>query len=197
LARCEYHFRSLQNVVQWRKPAVTRLKPNPIFILIPSLHAARMAPKEFSVRLQEGITGGFAPPTPSAIHSITTNVTQPVLNVTSAVRPDGTPQLRDAVPKTLSVSPDSDSNPDVQHTLKLVEELHTILKSIPVEFPPGSQDIYGMDTSIAFQSDDLEWYNGGPSGCGGGTSEVQATDDNKKSFKRAVEIVNELVAKAG
>jgi hypothetical protein len=33
-------------------------------------------------------------------------------------------------------------------------------------------------------------------GCGGGSSEVQASDEDKAKFKRAVEIVNELVDKA-
>lgn len=70
------------------------------------------------------------------------------------------------------------------------------MKTIPTEYPPGSQDIYGMDTSIAFGSDDLMWMNGGPQGCGNGVSEKQATPEDKAKFKRAVDIVNELVAKA-
>lgn len=78
-----------------------------------------------------------------------------------------------------------------------MDELHSILKGIPTEQPPGSEDIYGLDTSIAWQSDDMEWYNGGPQGCGGGESFVKATDEDKKQFKRAVEIVNELVQRAG
>lgn len=53
-----------------------------------------------------------------------------------------------------------------------------------------------MDTSIAWGSDDLMWMNGGPAGCGGGVSDVQPTEEDKNKFKRAVAIVNELVAKA-
>lgn len=41
------------------------------------------------------------------------------------------------------------------------------------------------------------WMNGGPQGCGGGSSEVQATDEEKSKFRRAVEIVNELIKKSG
>jgi len=85
---------------------------------------------------------------------------------------------------------------DNTETASLVDELHTILKSLPTESPPGSEDIYGLDTSIAWGSDDLQWMNGGPQGCGGGQSEVQATSDDKKKFKRAVEIVNKLVQSA-
>jgi len=97
------------------------------------------------------------------------------------------PHLQDALPKKIS-SKD-------EHTASLVEELHGILKTIPVESPPGSEDIYGLDTSIAWGSEDLEWINGGPAGCGGGTSFVQPTEKEKAKFKRAVDIVHELVKK--
>lgn len=113
---------------------------------------------------------------------------QPDLRITSAVRPDGTPSLQDAMPKTISATDAS--------TVQLVDELHSILKTIPTESPPGSEDIYRMDTSIAFGSEDLMWVNGGPNGCGGGTSSVQPTEEDRKKFKRAVEIVETLVGKA-
>lgn len=134
-----------------------------------------------------GITGGFAPPTPSAIHTITALSTQPVINISSAIRPDGTPALQDALPKSLKHN---------DHTAAAVYELYSILKTLPIESPPGSQDIYGMDTSIAFAHGDFVWMNGGPQGCGSGVSQTQATAEDKAKFKRAVEIVNELVAKA-
>lgn len=166
-----------------------------------------MAPAEFSLRLQKGkqivrtlstctftnlavctgITGGFAPPTPSAILTITGTPTTS-LHVTSAIRPDGTPSLQDAAPKSLSAT-----DPE---TVKLLDELYAILKSIPTESPPGSEDIYGLDTSIAFGSEDLMWMNGGPQGCGGGHSTVQATAEDKAKFRRAVEIVEKLVGEA-
>lgn len=103
------------------------------------------------------------------------------------MRPEGTPSLQDAAPKKLAHD---------QSSKDLVDELHSILKSLPVESPPGSQDIYGLDTSIAFGSEDLMWINGGPQGCGGGESEVQATEEDKVKFRRAVEIVNQLVGKS-
>ncbi|GJE97589.1 hypothetical protein PsYK624_138100 [Phanerochaete sordida] len=147
-----------------------------------------MAPKEFSLRLQKGITGGFAPPTPSAIFTVTGTPQRAELQITSAIRPDGTPSLQDALPKSLSASDPK--------TVALVDELYDILKTLPVESPPGSEDIYGMDTSIAFGCDDLMWMNGGPSGCGGGKSAVQATEQDKAKFKKAVEIVETLVGEA-
>ncbi|KAF8604832.1 hypothetical protein BDV93DRAFT_522156 [Ceratobasidium sp. AG-I] len=146
-----------------------------------------MPPKEFFVRMQHGITGGFAPPTPSAIHNLVRSSDQPdKLVIQSMVRPEGTPQLNSLGDKHLSIDDHED----------LVQELHSILKELPTEQPPGSEDIYGLDTSIMWGSDDLEWANGGPSGCGGGQSEVQPTADQKAKFKRAVAIVSELTDKA-
>ncbi|KAK0469241.1 uncharacterized protein EV420DRAFT_1493269 [Desarmillaria tabescens] len=143
-----------------------------------------MAPTEYSLRLQKGITGGFAPPTPSAIFTLTRPLNHDELNITSAIREIGTPSLASAAPKSIQHDAETDA---------LVDELHGILKEIPTESPPGSEDIYGMDISIAWGSEDLMWQNGGPSGCGGGTSIVQATDEDKAKFKRAVEIVEKLV----
>ncbi|KAK7030895.1 hypothetical protein VNI00_014005 [Paramarasmius palmivorus] len=145
-----------------------------------------MPPSEYSLRLQKGIVGGFAPPTPDHIYTVTRPKDHDSLNITAAVRPEGTPSLQDAVPKSLK-------HDDHAH---LVEELHGILKSIPTENPPGSEDIYGLNTSIAWGSEDLTWINGGPQGCTGGHSQVQPTEEDKKKFQRAVEIVNELVNKA-
>ncbi|KAG5642287.1 hypothetical protein DXG03_003064 [Asterophora parasitica] len=146
-----------------------------------------MPPQEYSFRLQKGIVGGFAPPTPDHIHTVTKAASNPSLLIASAVRPSGTPALQDAAPKSLAA--------DHADASALVEELHSILKELPTEQPPGSEDIYGLNTSIAWGSEDLEWYNGGPQGCGGGTSEVQPTEEQKAKFRRAVEIVNELVEK--
>ncbi|KAJ7754360.1 hypothetical protein DFH07DRAFT_920990 [Mycena maculata] len=146
-----------------------------------------MAPAEYFLRLQHGITGGFAPPTPDAVYSLTQPLNATALQITAAVRPAGTPSLQDAAPKLLARD---------ESTTALVDELHGILKTIPMEDPKGSEDIYGLNTSIAWGSEDLEWYNGGPEGCSGGNSIVKATADDKAKFKRAVEIVEELVKKA-
>jgi hypothetical protein len=108
------------------------------------------------------------------------------LNINSQVRPEGYGTLLDPASKSLPTK-DGDS---------LVEELHGILKELPTEHPPGSEDIYGLDTSIMWQDDVLQWQNGGPQGCGGGSSMVQATKEQKEKFKRAVAIVEELVGKA-
>jgi hypothetical protein len=122
------------------------------------------------------------------VHQLSLASGQTSLQVLSSIREPGTPALSDAAPKSISASDSS--------TTKLVDELESILKGLPTESPPGSEDIYGLDTSIMFGSNNLEWCNGGPQGCGGGFSEVKATDAQKADFKRAVEIVTELVEKA-
>ncbi|KAJ7153919.1 hypothetical protein C8R43DRAFT_1001510 [Mycena crocata] len=155
-----------------------------------------MPPNQYHVRLQHGITGGFAPPTPNALYTITqalpegSSLNPPDLAITAAVRESGTPSLVETKGFAPQPVPPTTAAP-------LIDELHTILKSIPTEDPPGSEDIYGLDTSIMWGSDDLQWQNGGPQGCSGGTSMVKASDEDKAKFKRAVEIVEELVKKTG
>lgn len=74
----------------------------------------------------------------------------------------------------------------------LVEELEDILKYLPTEDPPGSEDIYGFDTSITWGSAEVEGANGGPQGVSGGTSNVQASKDQKAKSQRAIEIMKEI-----
>jgi len=136
--------------------------------------------------LSAGITGGFAPPTPDAIYTITQPKGNPSLKINAAERPHGTPSLQSFADKDLTAD---------EHT-HLIDELHSILKTLPTESPPGSEDIYGLNIGIAWGSDDLEWCNGSPQGCSGGFSDVKATDEEKAKFQRAVDIIEELVGHA-
>ena len=129
-------------------------------------------------QLPPGIVGGFLPPEPTAHKSVTCAADSNTLQIISSSSSNLTPKK---VEKDDSVDP-------------LVEELQTILKSLPTEDPPGSEDIYGLNTSIMWGSDELEWRNSGPQGCGGSSS-VQATDEQKAKFQRALEIADALVAK--
>ena len=128
--------------------------------------------------LPSGITGGFAPPEPEAVKSVTYAPGTKTLQITSS---SSNPTQKSA---------EKDSSVDV-----LVEELESILRTIPTGGPEGG-DIYGLNTSIMWGSDNLEWYNGFSQGCGGFNS-VQPTDGEKAKFKRALEIANTLVAKGG
>ncbi|KNG90621.1 hypothetical protein ANOM_001347 [Aspergillus nomiae NRRL 13137] len=147
-----------------------------------------MAPSEYSIRLQKGITGGFAPPTPSAILQLVKSAGDSNIIISEAVRPDGQPGLQQQPEKTLDAS-DGEAE-------SLVTELYEILKDLPLEIPPGSEDIYRMDTSIAWGSEDLVWHNGGPQGCVRATSDVQPSETERAGFRRAVDIVWELVGMA-
>ncbi|CAK5272497.1 unnamed protein product [Mycena citricolor] len=147
-----------------------------------------MPPAEYFIRLQHGIVGGFAPPTPDSVYTLTKTSGLSNISITTAVRPDGTPALQDGAPTSLAG--------DAPSTDTLVDELYAILQAIPVEQPTGSEDIYGLNTSIAWVSEGFEWFNGGPAGTTGGTSAVQPTEGDRAKFKRAVEIVKELVGEA-
>ncbi len=129
-----------------------------------------------------GITGGFAPPTPSALYTLDKEPSSNNIIIETMLRPDGTPDLEQKPEKTVPINQNAG----------LIEELHEILKNLPTEQPPGSEDIYGLDTSIAWQSDDLQWWNGGPQGCGGGSSYVKASGEDKRNFERAVEILKQI-----
>ncbi|KAL6912566.1 hypothetical protein FSST1_010326 [Fusarium sambucinum] len=135
-----------------------------------------MAPSQFYFRLQHGITGGFAPPTPDLIIEITGDGGSLQINVNEGV------ECRDSTSKTETVATYE----------ALVDELHGIVKELPTEEPTGSEDIYGFDTGIVWGSDDLEWRNGGPQGCSGGSSSVEASEDQKQQFSRAIEIIKAI-----
>ncbi|KAF5345103.1 hypothetical protein D9757_014898 [Collybiopsis confluens] len=139
--------------------------------------------------------GGFAPPTPSLVATLTRPQNGDNLNISVASREDGTPQLSSFAPKSLGISASVGGS---ESATDLIKELHSILKNLPTEQPPGSEDIYALDTSIAWQSEDLEWCNGGPAGVSGfpGSSSVQASKEEKDQFKRAVEIVDTLIGEA-
>jgi hypothetical protein len=127
-----------------------------------------------------GIVGGFAPPEPTAFKSVTYTAAKNELQISSSSLPSS-----DLSPITV----EKDGSAD-----ELVKELQSILKTLPTEDPPNSEDIYGLNTSIMWGSDEFQWNNGGAQGCGG-TSRVKATEEQKAKFKKALEIADKLVAK--
>ncbi|TFY82590.1 hypothetical protein EWM64_g1430 [Hericium alpestre] len=141
----------------------------------------------FSLRVQHGITGGFAPPTPSAIHdfSFTPDTANNIL-LTSQIRELGTPSLLPAAAKSIAVS---------EETAAQLAELEAILRRLPASGPQGA-DVYGRDVGIMYARPGFEWVNAAPQGCGGyddGSSGV--TEDDKRAFQRAVDIADGLVKK--
>ncbi|KAE8343844.1 hypothetical protein BDV24DRAFT_128313 [Aspergillus arachidicola] len=143
-----------------------------------------MAPSEYTIRLQKGIVGGFAPPTPSAILKLTKNAEDSYTIVNEAIRSDDGPGMEHKPERTLDASDKVES---------LVTGLYEILQDLPLESPPGSEDIYGKDISISWSSDDFAWCNGGQQGCVGVGSDVRPSETQRNKFTRAVDIVRELV----
>lgn len=151
-----------------------------------------MAPPESHIRLQKGnyitwmqsnyawlialtrITGGFAPPTPSSIIGIDAGDGE-------SLQMQITRQFAEAETKTIAAA-----NNDA-----LIDELYGILKEIPMGPPACSEDIYGLDTGIAWMSEDLQWTNS-DNISGQGKSSVQSSSEEKKKFERAVDIIHEI-----
>jgi len=128
--------------------------------------------------LTEGIVGGFVPP-------------HQRLQVVLVERPGGggdvavkqSPARNAAATyKTGRLSAEDLSALTAQ--LKKLGLLH-----LPTELPPGCQDIYRLDTSLAVELDGRFWRNGGPAGCVHGQSKVQPTDAQRKTFAAAVKAV--------
>ncbi|KAK0109840.1 hypothetical protein ONS95_002511 [Cadophora gregata] len=141
-----------------------------------------MAPTEFSIRLQVGITGGFAPPSPSAIHTISRSSSSPTMDINSQQRAEGSHDLRPQPTKTLPVQTHSEN----------LDYIYNTLKELPVEDPPGSEDIYGLDTGVNWNGEGLKWSNGGPEGCGSDFSNVQAGKGEKEKFGEVVKLILEI-----
>ncbi|KLO12528.1 hypothetical protein SCHPADRAFT_998106 [Schizopora paradoxa] len=150
-----------------------------------------MAPSQFFVTLQSGVSGGFSTASATTTSNAIVTLTKPteqenIIVQTETTGGEGTVGAQSTEPREKAIS---EGNSE-----ELITELHDILKDLPTESPPGSEDIYGENAVIFWGSDDLQWKNGGPAEGGNGKSEVQATPEQKEKFKRAVEIIKQLSA---
>ncbi|KAG6330154.1 hypothetical protein ID866_8932 [Astraeus odoratus] len=136
----------------------------------------------YKVMFQKGITGGFAPPTPSVIHHLAVNDDSTTLTITSLIRPHGQPQPIPQPPKALSVA-------SGDHAASL-ERLRDILSKIPPQFP-GADDLYKQDISILAVGEGVVPY-----GTAVARNLQPPTDEQVQQFNQAVDIVNRLVAAA-
>ncbi|KAH6711172.1 hypothetical protein BKA61DRAFT_110933 [Leptodontidium sp. MPI-SDFR-AT-0119] len=145
-----------------------------------------MEPPEFTIRLQVGITGGFAPPSPSAIHTITRDPSSPHLTIDSLARASGSPD-QELVPKPTK-------HLLVQSYSEQIDHVYSVLRELPTEEPVGSEDIYGLDTGVTWSDGDgWTWRNGSPEGCGIDFSDVQVGREQKEKFRAVVKLVLEIV----
>lgn len=151
-----------------------------ILVLQVTLHA-------FScVYRNAGIATGFAPAMPTAIYTLE-RAEGDTISVAIATRVPPARDLGEVVPKTLSA--------DEPKVSALVDELHGLLKELPTDRDDLAN--ISLDVGIEWASDDLQWRNTAPTGRGDrNPSDGLVGSEEKKKFKRAVEIVDELIAMA-
>ena len=73
----------------------------------------------------------------------------------------------------------------VQHTLDT-------LKNLPVENPPGGEDIYGFDTSISISAPGFAWENRANDGCAIRPSTIKPNPQQKLQFKALIDHLTQL-----
>lgn len=132
---------------------------------------------EISIRLRVGIVGGFVAPTVKLDLEIALEKDKDQATVRFMRLKEGK-----QVVKTGSMT-----RKEVEALLKAIEKVW----DLPVEDPEGCQDIYGLDTGLLVQVAGKKWRNGGPGGCVHGQSKVQASDEQKKTFKKIADKVSQ------
>ncbi|KAG2226180.1 hypothetical protein INT45_003325 [Circinella minor] len=138
-----------------------------------------MTGSSFQLILREGITGGFASPTVKKVIEIKGDSNSGATLLHANLKPES---KNDYVTQTGAVS--------TEQITTLLSAIKDQLQNLPTEEPVGSEDIYGLDTSILFFADGFQWGNGGPEGCTGGESTRQATPEQKQIFASLVELIN-------
>ncbi|CEP18138.1 hypothetical protein [Parasitella parasitica] len=132
----------------------------------------------FQVVLREGIVqGGFAGPTFNQVVEINGDANGAMISQ-STLKPESKNDYHTKSGAT--------SSEDLSKDLEWLKEK---LENLPTEKPTGSQDIYGLKTSLLFVSVCPEGCSEGSSE---GGSEVQPSPDQKKSFKEVVDKIKNL-----
>jgi len=123
----------------------------------------------FHLQLTEGIVGGFKPPTIRRVVEITGD-RDTVFVKRSSLKGRDDYEVQQGVITS-------------QEVTAFMTKLPANLGALPTENPQGGEDIYGLDTSISFQTEGFEWRNGGPEGCTGQESIVKPSAEQKALFK--------------
>ncbi|KAI9497512.1 hypothetical protein BDB00DRAFT_784834 [Zychaea mexicana] len=114
-----------------------------------SVETFPMTNSQFQLILRQGITGGFAGPTVRKVIEIKGDSSSGATLLHANLQP-GT--KNDYVTQSGVVPTEN-----ISLLLSTVKEE---LQSLPTEDPVGSEDIYGLDTSILFFADGFQWGNG-------------------------------------
>ncbi|KAH6570083.1 hypothetical protein BASA50_010149 [Batrachochytrium salamandrivorans] len=72
----------------------------------------------------------------------------------------------------------------------LVNEAVTAFQSLPIEDPPGSIDLYHMDTTIMIEAPGFRWRNTPNQGCSITPTIMEPTSEQLKIFKSFVKRIN-------
>lgn len=137
-----------------------------------------------------GIVGGFAPPNTTSVATVTSAPDGGAPSVLiQTTKKDTHRRIADAPTKEGKISAS-----EVGEVDKLVAEVEGLLRDLPTEGPAAQADLYGQDIGLMFMTDNVEWVNAAPEGCGGGVSDMAVTDEQKEKFKKAVALVEQLAA---
>ena len=78
----------------------------------------------------------------------------------------------------------------------LLEDIDALgLSTLPLEDPPGVEDIYGWAAGLRVLYGTLDWENGGHRGCMLIRSRNKATDDDRQRHERIVSLIKSTVAR--
>ncbi|KAF8188861.1 hypothetical protein K438DRAFT_1936204 [Mycena galopus ATCC 62051] len=145
--------------------------------------------KSIALRVEDlgamgGITSGIADSFAKAVYTITPNSDSTKLEVTEGVREDGTAHVQSVqAAQTPSLAYDAAAS--------LIDELHGLLLNLPIGFP--EKDPYKINRSIIWQSDEFVWRNSWQPDC----RDPSDVEPDHGKFMRAVQIIEELLEKAG
>lgn len=129
------------------------------------------------IQVVTGVTGGFIAAVPSKTVIIDYN------GSTAKV----TKYVKSSDPSAVDGYLQSTSNQiNATEIQTLMIECQNVLRSLPKEEPTGCQDIYKMDVSVIYNSDDFNWQNTPNQGCNIQESLVKPTEEQAKLFKALV-----------
>jgi hypothetical protein len=135
-----------------------------------------------TIRLVEGVVGGFMPAVPRKqilieIEGGQVHIEKHVKsNAANAV--DGYVQTKSTV--------------EAQQVQATVDHCISTLKSLPLESPAGSQDVYKQDVSIFVETDGFTWANVPNQGCDIQESSVQPSSAQIEHFKQIIQKITQL-----
>jgi hypothetical protein len=135
-----------------------------------------------TIRLVEGVVGGFMPAVPRK--QILIEVEGGQVHIEKHVKSDAANAVDGYVQSKSTVS--------LQQVQATVDHCVSTLKSLPVENPSGSEDVYKQDVSIFVEADGFAWANVPNQGCAIQESNVKPTSEQIEHFKQIIQKITQL-----